>query len=1352
MADSEPLQKGHTRSVSTGGMVATPLTRPSALKKGHQRAFSHGQIGTEDVGFVKGHNRVSSKTDFILPPGHRESTTKKGHSRQASRTESIYTLRHNAPPSRLEQLIGFILRKKAKSDPEIRTRNVVPNHIVPPRTYPNGPQNNKIRTTKYTFLTFLPKNLMEQFHRVANLYFVFIVLLNWVPSINAFGKEIAMIPVLFVLGVTGIKDLFEDRRRKASDKRINNSTCRVYCGEEERYKKVTWKEIRVGDVVHLSNNEVVPADVLLLRSSDEHGVCYLDTCNLDGESSLKLRTVPQGYVEKMTMFSPSQFRSMVEVDPPTTKLYHFHGAIVDPNGARTPVNTNHLLLRDSVIKNTDFVEGIVIYIGHETKAMLNNSGPRYKRSTLEKQMNIDVLWCVAILIILCTLGAVGSKIWLNSFVDHLIVPFIISSSSIAYEAWLTFWTFIIILQVMIPLSLYVTIEMTKLLQVYHINNNLELYDAETDRRTECRALNITEQLGQIEYIFSDKTGTLTENKMVFRRCTIGGIDYNHPTAKAMKGDCISMQLPPNPKLLEHLNEADSEQSVKVKEFLLALALCNTVIVATHPHHDIMNSSGVIEGDKTLSIAPRVDESHASSQYKRLVESRSITPSPTPQPVEDSFSYIPSDGEDKSLLSRSSVRARSVVPTLSPISSSTESSPISQPKISPLRPKLLNVPTFFSRKQKISSSPKSSTTKPIFEAESPDELALVQMAYVYNCRLVKRTPSRAIVSLPGECVAEFEILKVLPFDSSRKCMSVVVRKPISNEIVVYSKGAESSIFPRLVNPAEESTIEGQINWYSSQGLRVLAIAYRVIPEDEWPEMRLSLETAEASNVPSNMKQAYAAVETQLHLMGATGIEDRLQTGVPETVKSLRAAGIVVWLLTGDKVETATNVALASGLFSSQTDTLRLAARSKHSAEAAIQFYTSELTRPNVRIDNSGTSLRAAKVRQKSIVIDGKTLTFILDPRSNLTLPFLELTKHCTSVLCCRVTPLQKAYIVRVVKEKLRMRTLAIGDGANDVSMIQAADVGIGISGQEGMQAVMASDFSTSKFKFLHRLLLVHGHWSYHRLANMVLYFFYKNATFVFLIFLYQFYCGFSGTVMIDQMYHMLYNLFFTSLPPLAIGVYDQDAPESVLISRPSLYSYGRLGKAYRAHSFWITTLDSVYQSLAIFYIAIGVYSGTEIGIWEFGSTITSCCMFAMLAEVALETKSWTILHVGSLILSIGAFYAFYLIYNYTCMQCLGLSSNTDVMQTTLCDFSYYFIIFLTTITALIPRFIWRALESFLFPSEIQRAVTETKEAAKRGDNFLVSWSRSTSTSSIYRASEVTTKTTPGTTSSSLTAVG
>lgn len=267
------------------GATAPGVVRPVPLKsamRGHQRAFSQGQIidsqgmGGLTSGFTatssgvastsnaprSGHNRVGSKTDFILPPGHKDSPpsrdqgsstgsiggdaggvagaatgtevgSRRGHSRQASRSESIYTLRRAEVPPWWKR---FTFCGPPKPSEEYsRYRTVVPNHTVPGKTpkrdHPNGRwSGNKIRTTKYTLLSFIPKNLLEQFHRVANLYFLFIVVLNWFPAINAFGKEVAMIPVLFVLGVTAIKDLFEDRRRRASDQRINNTTCRVYCG------------------------------------------------------------------------------------------------------------------------------------------------------------------------------------------------------------------------------------------------------------------------------------------------------------------------------------------------------------------------------------------------------------------------------------------------------------------------------------------------------------------------------------------------------------------------------------------------------------------------------------------------------------------------------------------------------------------------------------------------------------------------------------------------------------------------------------------------------------------------------------------------------------------------------------------------------------------------------------------------------------------------------------------------------------------------------------------------------------------------------------------------------------------
>jgi phospholipid-translocating ATPase len=233
---------GHSRSVSHGGGTVGGPLRPSlksALKSGgHQRALSQGHI--QDVQ-KSGHSRVGSKTDFILPPTHKDSSenressaailSARGHSRQASRSESIYTLRRQDLPPWWKR---FPFSRSSKFE-EHRTRAVVPNHTIPAETprnnHPNGKYvGNKIRTTKYTLITFLPKNLMEQFHRVANLYFIFIQCLNWVPKLNVFGKEIAMLPLLFVLGVTAIKDLFEDRRRYASDKRINNSSCRVYHG------------------------------------------------------------------------------------------------------------------------------------------------------------------------------------------------------------------------------------------------------------------------------------------------------------------------------------------------------------------------------------------------------------------------------------------------------------------------------------------------------------------------------------------------------------------------------------------------------------------------------------------------------------------------------------------------------------------------------------------------------------------------------------------------------------------------------------------------------------------------------------------------------------------------------------------------------------------------------------------------------------------------------------------------------------------------------------------------------------------------------------------------------------------
>ncbi|XP_041121826.1 phospholipid-transporting ATPase VD-like isoform X3 [Polyodon spathula] len=1119
--------------------------------------------------------------------------------------------------------------------------------------------NNSIRTTKYTLLNFIPMNLFEQFHRAANLYFLFIVVLNWVPVVEAFQKEITVIPLVVVLTVIAFKDGLEDYRRYNFDKQINNILTKVYSKKHQQYIDKCWKEVHVGDFIRLSCNEIIPADMVLIHSSDPDGICHIETANLDGETNLKQRQVVKGFPEQGFEVNPEKFNSRIECESPNNDLNRFRGFVEHPNKERVGLYKDNLLLRGCTIRNTEAVVGIVVYAGHETKAMLNNSGPRYKRSKLERRLNVDVLWSVVLLLLMCLTTAIGKRLELYQDVD---------SDDEEY-------------------------------QTGTLNTKSDL------KAQSCKTLNRPRS--------SSSLNTLTD------RCPSLHVGYaqtdTHSPCHMAFSSRMERDVVPDPQLLRKYNlisspsfmpdessESGSLETKYIIEFFLALAVCNTVVVS-YPNQPRQRARFPDIGRTPLKSLEEV---------KQLFQRFSVRRFNTPSSLNGTDSL---SNSTSSFTSRLSIfKTRTKTPTLfkGKEENISESSQKDQPSENQPPCNIEYQPEVEEAAGSLPSKSESTTTQPgagelNYEAESPDEAALVHAARAYKCTLQARTPDQLTVQLAAVGDLNFQLLHILPFDSVRKRMSVVVRHPVTGQVVVYSKGADSVIMDLLDNsPKDDIQLEKilrkikeqtqkHLDDYAREGLRTLCIAYKVLSDaeyEEWLKLHFLAETS-IVNREELLLESAVKLETNLILLGATGIVDRLQEGVPETIEALQKAGIKIWVLTGDKQETAINIAYSCKLLRPTEKVVTANCNSKDCCEVLL----------NTLIKEIGESVHGPSGGPGSgfsLVIDGKTLEYAL--HESLVETFLELTKQCRAVVCCRSTPLQKSQVVKLVREKLEVLALAIGDGANDVSMIQVADVGIGISGQEGMQAVMSSDFAISRFKHLSKLLLVHGHWCYTRLANMVLYFFYKNVAYVNLLFWYQFFCGFSGSTMTNYWILIFFNLLFTSAPPVIYGILDKDFPAETLTRLPELYKSGQSSEAYLPSTFWLTMLDAFYQSLVCFFLPYFVYADSDISVFSFGMPINTCALLIILLHLVLESKTLTWIHAVVLIGSGLFYFVFAVIFSATCVTCNSPANPFGIMEKYMSDPVFFLVCVLTTVVALLPRFLYRYVQSILFPTPTCKA--------------------------------------------------
>ncbi|XP_065363251.1 probable phospholipid-transporting ATPase IM isoform X3 [Calliphora vicina] len=1113
--------------------------------------------------------------------------------------------------------------------------------------------DNYIKTSKYSMMTFLPFNLLEQFQRLANFYFLCLLVLQLIPAISSLTPVTTAIPLIGVLTLTAVKDAYDDIQRHLSDSQVNNRKSKTL--RSGKLVDERWSGVQVGDVIRMENNQFVAADILLLSTSEPNGLCFIETAELDGETNLKCKqclteTIELGQQDELLW----NFNGEIICEKPNNLLNKFEGTLMWRN-QRFALDNEKVLLRGCVLRNTQWCYGVVIFAGKDTKLMQNSGKTQFKSTGVDRLLNFIIIGIVLFLLSICAFFTVACALWEGFIGQHFqsylpwenIIPKNVLQGSTVIGL-LVFFSYAIVLNTVVPISLYVSVEVIRFVQSFLINWDEEMYYEPNKTHAKARTTTLNEELGQIQYIFSDKTGTLTQNIMTFNKCSINGRTY---------GDVFDLR---------------TGEVVEINDTV------EPVDFSANPEYE----PEFRWYDKTLLDAVRSDEEHAHNFFRLLALCHTVMP----EYVEGRLEY---------------------------------------------------------------------------QAQSPDESALVSAARNFGFVFRSRTPNSITIEVMGR-TEEYELLHILDFNNVRKRMSVVLRR--GDKIFLYCKGADNVIYDRLSSSQHDikARTQDHLNKFAGEGLRTLVLAERHLTAEfyeDWSkrhyEASVSLDHRE-----DKMNSIMEEVESELVLVGVTAIEDKLQDGVPQTIANLQMAGIKVWVLTGDKQETAINIGYSCQLLTDDLADVFIVDGStieevdkqlrqfKESIRIVNRFRPTPLE-PSVNLngshlnDRSASSLKITQVspppppaisvvtfrwdddvnnmRKKgepdsaetnelydtlekggsaarnvlrddeiveentgfAIVINGHSLVHCLSPE--LETKFLDIASQCKAVICCRVTPLQKALVVELIKRAKNAVTLAIGDGANDVSMIKAAHIGVGISGQEGLQAVLASDYSIAQFRYLERLLLVHGRWSYYRMCKFLRYFFYKNFAFTLCHCWYSFFCGFSAQTVFDPMFISVYNLFYTSLPVLALGVFEQDVSDRHSVDFPKLYTPGLKSQLFNTKEFVYSVLHGAFSSLILFLIPYGTYhkgvspNGLILSDhMTLGAVVATILIIDNTAQIALYTSYWTIVNHITIWGSLVWYFVLDYFYNYV----IGgpyVGSLTMAMK----DLTFWTTMFITVVLIMIP---------------------------------------------------------------------
>lgn len=1103
--------------------------------------------------------------------------------------------------------------------------------------------SNQLRTAKYTPINMIPKALFEQFRRFANFYFLVIACISFIDGISPSTPFANVLPLFIVVGFGFARDVYEDIQRSIEDSRQNNtpqivmdrapsndSTISKHLSpisrtdeedfiqlklDPEIHRSIPSKNIAVGDIVFVRKGHVFPCDLVLLHSSGEGGVAYVSTANLDGESNLKrvVVTTPTSEISK-----PEQLRRLegkVKAQKPTTALHEFEASLTlsrnnsinnnmaDANDGenRAPLDASNLMLRGSILRNTEYIYGLAVYTGFDTKVALNMRNPPSKMGMIERKLNHVVVFLFIVLAVLVigfsiTAGVLQAKYGEGQWY---------MGSERFREGISTFsrslGTFLILFSTFIPVSLFVTLEFIRLLQALFMAADFRMKTR--NQKVVARATNLNEMLGEVEHILSDKTGTLTENVMRYVACSTNGTIYHQ----------LKQQ-----NAIEHAIQSNVES---VKELVLSMALCHSVVPEPKADSNATdNESGDSEnkrrklfkkkknGNGNGDVGVNVGVNGAGSGNNR---------SNTIPEVRHEGALEPPSEED-----------------------------------SPLKKSMADI-----------TNGLAPDDLPEYQGQSPDEVALVTSAREYGITLLTRSLDTMTLNHFG-IHETYTMLAELEFNSDRKRMSMILRCP-DGRITMYTKGADTIMLGLLNSETTDlAGIQADIDEFAKEGLRTLVFARKELSEEvfnEWFERfqqaRNSLEDRE--ELVSNVSKE---IETDLEYIATTAVEDKLQNLVPETIKFMREAEVKLWVLTGDKRETAENIGYSANLLDRKMDVVHIQGSSSEEVESQLRDILAKHThggdvtsdeRLSQNLSFSGLARRVSELvsprrikaeeKEVGIIIDGASLKFALEHHDDL---FMQVSDHTKVVICARVTPLQKALVVRLVKTKRQSLTLAVGDGGNDVSMIQEAHIGVGIFGKEGTQAARSADYAIGEFKHLLRLTAVHGRYSSVRTAGMINLSFYKNIFFTMTQVFFQIFDFATGLTYNNQWITSAFNVVVTSASPFLFGIFERDVDESTILHFPSMYSYNRDRRLFSLRTaIEYTMVYGLWHAFIVFfgvyltfgYLRIGFPDGKDSGLVLAGFVNSTIIVFMTLFKIMVHSHTLNWIVLLAIALSIGTYF-------------------------------------------------------------------------------------------------------------------